>query len=255
MPCTSATSQAQRSPARLLDLCAPLLGICEGQQLGSQAKGQPSSLATSPTALSSLPGPAAAGLLLGHPPPQGASHGRLGPKGPLLPPLYCYVVQRSTIATLSLQQRGPELLPATLCRRHADQQPNCTWGEGSLLLQLMCYRQLLHMAACRAWQTGSSKVTHLLVFPAAVNCTIAVQEDGVAVSQGNGRDCTAPHQRLHPACMAPLHGGGASASAKPDGCEAYAPPAAGVMFEGLVGHAWVASRPDSIGVKPQHLAD
>ena len=104
------SSTAQHSPAGLLDLRAPLLGVGEGQQLGPQAEGQPPSLAAGPTAVGSLPGPAAAGLLLGNPPPQGASRGRLSPQGPLLPPLHCYVVQRSPIATLSLQQRGPELL-------------------------------------------------------------------------------------------------------------------------------------------------
>ena len=103
-------STAQRSPARLLDLRAPLLRVGEGQQLGPQAESQPPSLATGPTAVCSLPGPAAAGLLLGNSPPQGTSHGRLSPKGPLLPPLHGYVVQRSAIATLSLQQRGPGLL-------------------------------------------------------------------------------------------------------------------------------------------------
>ena len=112
LSCSSRT--AQRSPARLLDLRVPLLGIGEGEQLGSQAERQPPALATGPAAVCSLPGPAAAGLLLGNPPPQGASHGRLGPKGPLLPPLDCYVVQRGAIATLSLQQRGPELLAGDL---------------------------------------------------------------------------------------------------------------------------------------------
>ena len=95
-------------------------------------------------------------------------------------------------------------------------------------------------------------MTHLLILPAAVDCTIAVQEEGVAVSQGNGSDCTTPHQRLNPACIAPLHQGDASADAKPQGCEAYAPPAACARFRGLRGHAGLASRPDSTTVK--HLA-
>ena len=114
-------------------------------------------------------------------------------------------------------------------------------------------------------------MTHLLILPAAVDCTIAVQEEGVAVSQGNGSDCTTPHQRLNPACMAPLHEGHASADAKLKEYEACSPPAAcarfkglmeaacarfeGLMeaacarFKGLMGHAGLASRPDSTTVK------
>ena len=119
MPCTwndsnYSSSTAQHSPAGLLDLRAPLLGVGEGQQLGPQAEGQAPSLAAGPTAVCSLPGPTAGGLLLGNPPPQGASCRRLGPQGPLLPPLHRYVVQRRAIATLSLQQRGPELLASNI---------------------------------------------------------------------------------------------------------------------------------------------
>ena len=88
-------------------------------------------------------------------------------------------------------------------------------------------------------------MTHLLILPTAVDCTVTVQKEGVAVSQGNGSDRTATDQRLNPASIAPLHEGGTPASAKPRVCEAYAPPAACVRSKGPC----MAGEPGSTAVK------